>query len=307
MTLISSNFGAMASLQSLRDTESQIAQSQSRLSTGRTVTSAKDSGHIYDITQTMRSDIGGLRVVNASLDRAASVIDVAIAGAEGVQDLLIEMREVASKASDTSLSDTEIASLNQQWLELQDQVNLVARNAEFDGINLLQGTQKADNRDQIWFRYQTGTPGETVGVYAEPMQFTIVRTPLGFTLGSDLYNLPPHLGATPHEAARYYGNILDNELKEVADSLSRLGSHARYIGIYKQLTSQLSDTLQAGIGNLIDADMAKETARMEAFKAKKELSLQALSIANATAGAVIGLFDESGERSLSRVQTQSAY
>merc|ERR1711916_270195 len=93
--------------QQLNQTNSALETTQSRINTGMKVASAKDNGAIFAIAQGMRSDVAGFGVVNESLDRVSSTVDVAIAAGEAVSDLLIDMKEKALGAADSSLTTAQ--------------------------------------------------------------------------------------------------------------------------------------------------------------------------------------------------------
>lgn len=127
----------MIALQNLNHTHRDLMQGQDRIATGLKVASARDNGGVYAIAQGMRSELGGLRAVQQSLDRAVTAVDIAIAGGEAIQDLLIEMKGIALAATDTSLDLAAITSLNEDFKALRDQINTVVSSAEFNGVNIL--------------------------------------------------------------------------------------------------------------------------------------------------------------------------
>ena len=127
MATVNTNVGAMVALQNLNKTNEQLAMTQSRINTGFAVASAKDNGAIYAIAQNMRSDVAGLRAVQQSLDRSISTVDVALAAGEAISDLLIEMKEKALAASDSSLDTASRDALNEDFKALRDQITTIAR------------------------------------------------------------------------------------------------------------------------------------------------------------------------------------
>lgn len=311
----------MISLQNLNQTHRDLVQGQERITTGLKVASARDNGGVYAIAQGMRSEVGGLRAVQQSLDRAATAVDIAIAGGEAIQDLLIEMKSIALAASDTSLDLAAITSLNEDFKALRDQINTVVSSAEFNGVNILDwpwppppplppgfpapppgspiGLPPAGS---VAFTAMTGAgEGQGIEIRHENMRFSlntahdnglIKLNPtwdfLNFSVG------PVFLAGgsgTNTERAAFIANRLDQSIIEVGKGLSRLGSVSKRLDIQNTFAARLSDTLETGIGNLVDADMARESARVEALQVKQQLGLQALSIANAAPGAILGLFD----------------
>ena len=137
MASVNTNYGAMVALQQLNNTNSQLESVQSRINTGLKVGSAKDNGAIFAIAQGMRSDVAGFGVVQESLDRVSSTVDVGIAAGEAISDLLIDMKEKALSAADSSLTTTQRSAFNEDFKALRDQITTIVSNAEFNGVNLI--------------------------------------------------------------------------------------------------------------------------------------------------------------------------
>ena len=106
MLSVNTNTGAMIALQYLNQTEAQMEKTQNAVNTGLKVASAKDDGATFAMAQNMRGDIAGYSAVTDSINRGMSVIDVAMSAGQSISDLLIEMKQKALAASDTSLDTT---------------------------------------------------------------------------------------------------------------------------------------------------------------------------------------------------------
>ena len=143
MATINTNPGAMIALQNLNKTNSELQTVQQRINTGLAVSSAKDNGGIFAIAQSMRADVGGYKAVTQSLDLAVSTVDVALAAGEAISDLLVEMKEKSLAAADTSLDTASRTALNEDFAALRDQIGTIVANAEFNGTNLIDGSQTA--------------------------------------------------------------------------------------------------------------------------------------------------------------------
>ena len=134
---VNTNTGAMIALQNLNTTNSELMQVQGRVNTGKKVASAKDNGAIWAIAQNQRSTSGSLNAVKDSLQRSQSTVDVAVAGGESVSDLLLQMKEKALAASDSSLDTASRTALNEDFKSLRDQIGKAVTNATFNGINMI--------------------------------------------------------------------------------------------------------------------------------------------------------------------------
>ncbi|MCH8522738.1 flagellin [Glycocaulis sp.] len=274
MASVNTNAGAMVALQNLNRTNQELQTVQNRINTGLAVSSAKDNGAIYAIAQNMRAEVGSLRAVNNSLDLAISVVDVSLAAGDAISDLLIEMKEKALAASDVSLDSASRTALNEDFKALRDQISTIVENAEFNGSNLIDGSMSGGISA---LANAKGT--NTINVTDEDMSLS--GTILGLSGGTDI--------ASQSDAAAAV-TAIESALTNLNSALSRLGTGSKSLEIHKTFVSKLSDSLEKGIGNLVDADLAKESARLQSLQVKQQLGIQALSIANSAPATVLGFF-----------------
>ncbi len=275
---INTNAGALFALQSLNKTSRGLTQIQSRINTGLKVASAKDNAAVYSIAQKQRSELSGLSAVNSSLNAAKSTIDVALAASEAVSELLIQLRGKAVAAADSSVATAEKLKYDDEYQQLVSQIDSVVTNAEFNGKNIVKSTP--DNMVAL-----IAIPGGGVTVASSSIKIDGVDISTAST-GLDLKAGDIKTAAT---ASAALAKIATAEAK-VSTFLSKLGAGAKRIDIQQNFMSKLSDAIEVGIGNLVDADLAKESAKLQALQVKQQLGLQALSIANQAPGAVISLF-----------------
>jgi flagellin len=278
MLTINTNPGAMIALQNLNQTNRDLMHVQGRVNTGLKVASARDNGGVYAIAQGMRSQVGGLRAVQQSLDLAISVTDVALAAGEAISDLLIEMKEKALAASDTSLDTASRSALNEDFTKLYAQFVSILLNAEFNGINLI---------------YDPQNLGMSAMANADGSN-RISVSDVDMSLGGFYVSYEPDdiFLSSAKDGADAVAELEDIIREYINPALGRLSAFSKALDVHKTFVSKLSDTLQKGIGNLVDADMARESARLQALQVKQQLGLQALSIANSAPGAVLGLFQQ---------------
>ena len=274
MATINTNPGAMVALQNLNKTNMELQTVQQRINTGLAVSSARDNGGVYAIAQSMRADVGGYKAVTQSLDLAASTVDVAIAGGEAVSDLLIEMKEKALAAADSSLDTASRTALNEDFKALRDQVSTIVANAEFNGSNLINGTQ---------------TAGVSALANADGSN-TLSIDDEDFSLGGAIVTVAATASFATAAAASGLAGTIDASLDNLNASLARLGTGSKSLEVHKTFVGKLSDALEKGIGNLVDADLAKESARLQSLQVKQQLGIQALSIANSAPSTILGYF-----------------
>jgi flagellin len=269
---VNTNVGAQVALQNLNATNAQLAITQNRINTGKSVATAKDNGAIWAIAQGQRAEIGALNAVKQSLDRGVAAVDVALAAGETVSDLLLQMKELALAATDESLKTAARAALNEDFTSLRDQIASVAKNAEFNGVNLL-------DTGATGFQALANAEGDTLTVGAEVL-----------ALGSTNVSVTATQSVDTLTRATAALSAVDASIDEVSGALARLGTKSKALETHVTFVGKLSDALEAGVGNMVDADLAKESAKLQALQTKQQLGVQALGIANQTPQLVLSLF-----------------
>jgi flagellin len=273
MLSVNTNTGAMVALQYLNNTQAQLSQTQSAINSGEKVSSAKDDGAVFAIAQNMRGDVAGYSAVTDSLNRGMSTVDVAMSAGQSISDLLIEMKTKALAASDTSLDTASRAAMNQDFVALRDQVSTIVNNAVFNGYNLVDGS----TTQVTALASADGSRRITVAAENMSLSGSIVTISTGASISTQA-------GASTMVAA------LQTSLTNVDSALAKLSSGSKKFSIQVDFASKLSDALTAGIGNLVDANMADESAQLQSLQVKQQLGVQALSIANQAPQTILSLF-----------------
>ena len=270
---VNTNAGAMMALQNLNKTNMDLTQVQNRINTGLEVAGAKDNGGIYAIAQRMRSQVAGYGAVQNSLDLATSVTDVSLAAGEAISDLLIEMKEKALAAADSSLDTASRSALNEDFKALRDQITTITSNAEFNGTNLINGS----------------VTSITALANADGTN-TITVSDANMTLGGGLVTVAATASFASAGDASTLVTTIETSLDNLNSSLAKLGTASKSLEVHKSFVTKLSDALETGIGNLVDADLAKESARLQSLQVKQQLGVQALSIANQAPQTILSFF-----------------
>ena len=274
MATINTNPGAMIALQNLNQTNSDLQQVQQRINTGLAISSAKDNGGVFAIAQSMRADVAGYKAVGQSLDLAQSTVDVALAAGEAISDLLVEMKEKALAGADSSLDTASRNALNEDFKALRDQIGTIVANAEFNGTNLINGTQTGGIS-----ALANADGSNTLNVGQEIM-----------SLGGTNVTVAATASFTTAAAASGLVATIETSLDNLNTALAKLGTGSKSLEVHKTFVGKLSDSLEKGIGNLVDADLAKESARLQSLQVKQQLGTQALSIANSAPSSILGYF-----------------
>ena len=273
MLSVNTNTGAMVALQYLNDTQAQLAQTQNAVDTGLKVSSAKDDGAVYAIAQNMRGDIAGYTSVTDSLNRGMSAIDVAMSAGQSISDLLVEMKTKALSASDTSLDTASRAAMNQDFIALRDQITTIVKNAVFNNYNLVDGST------------QTIT-----ALASSDGSRRITAAAQNMSLSGSIVTISTGASISTQGGASTMISVIQQSLENVDSALAQLSAGSKKFSIQLGFASKLSDTLTTGVGNLVDADMAKESALLQSLQVKQQLGVQALSIANQSPQYLLSLF-----------------
>jgi flagellin len=274
---VNTNVGAMVALQNLNSTNRDLSVTQDRINTGLKIASAKDNGAIWAIAQNQRATSQSLDSVKESLQRGSSTVDVALSAGESISDLLLQMKAKTLSASDTTLDTNSLVALNDDFKSLRDQVQKAVDNAEFNGANMIKAT--AD------------TPTTVMALAnANGDQFITVEAQ-DLSLGStSLAGIDATSEIPDSDTAKTMIATVNQAIINVSSALSKLGTGSKSLNAHLDFVGKLQDTLDAGVGNLVDADLAKESARLQALQTKQQLGVQALSIANQSSSSLMSLF-----------------
>ena len=270
---VHTNEAALIALQNLNKTTSDLQDAQNKISTGLAIGSAKDNAAVWAIAQGQRADIGSLGAVKMSLDRATSIADVASTAGATISDLLVQMKEKVVAAMDPSLDTASRTALDSDFKSILRQITQVIQNANFDGANMLDGSVP-----QIKFI-----------AYADANGF-ITLSSQNLSLGGGIITVPSTASLSTITFATAVLASLTTSISNTNQALGNLGSQAKQLSNHADFVSKLTDQLTAGVGNLVDADLAKESARLQALQVQQQLGTQALSIANQAPQVILSLF-----------------
>ncbi len=269
---IHTNTGAQIALQSLTRTNSVLEQTQKRVSTGFKVNGAKDDASTFAIAQSMRSEIKGLDAISLSIANGVSITDVAISATESISDLLVEMKAKSIQANQSGLDAGTFAALDRDYQAMLAQLDTVVSSAQFNGINLLDSSLSQDLEVLI------KTDGTTTSVSRNALRAN--------DLGLSTTDISTQTNAAVALAA------VDAAVAQVNLALASLGADFRKMEVQQNFTNKLQDVLVTGVGNLVDADLAKESAKLQALQIQQQLGVQALAIANGTPQIILSLFQQ---------------
>lgn len=406
MSSILTNTSAMVALQTMKTINSNLNRTQSEISTGKSVATAKDNAAVWAISKVMESDVKGFKGISDSLSLGSSTVAVGRNAAETVTDLLTEIKGKIVAAQGQNVDRTKIQT---DISTLRDQIKTVVGSAQFNGLNLVNNSSTVnvlssldrsstgvsvsniavtgqdlsiggyvakaafgattdgvsgdsdsagfalDNTsgagvieiDAITFAegdsisiaignktatytvsaadaasttaadiiavglkgaieglgitglkvdYDSGTPGTLAlstgaGTLIDPAAAGDLTVAAQFkNAGSGgLATLDTVDVTTGAGALAALGNI-EGLMQTSIDAAASFGSVQKRIEIQQGFVSALSDSLKAGIGSMVDADMEEASARLQALQVQQQLATQSLSIANQAPQNILSLF-----------------
>jgi flagellin len=238
------------------------------------INSAQDNASVWAIAQGQRADVNGLAAVKSSLNRASSIADVASTAGASVSDLLNQVQAQVVSAQDPSLDASSRAAINTDFQSLLKQITDTINNAQFDGANLLNNSLPSG----IQFLANAGAT-----------QF-ITLSSQDFSLGGALIAIPATSSLNTVASSAVVLTQIARSIANVNAALGNIGSQSQEITAQNTFVTNLSDVLNSGISNLVDADMAAESAQLQALQVRQQLGVQALSIANTAPQIILSLF-----------------
>ncbi|WP_438852437.1 flagellin [Brevundimonas nasdae] len=273
---INTNGGALVALQTLNATNKALETTQNRVNTGLKVSSAKDNGAIFAIATSQRAEMGAQDAVRQSLQRGQSIVDVALAAGDTVTSALNELKGLAVAIQDAAAGSDTANKLNADFTAIVKEIGSALAGAKFDGVNLFDANAAA-------IQVTTNTSGGANGKFDLKATSTAATDP---TKGGTYdFNQTDAAGLAQRTAAN-----VDAAISSFASTLADLGTKSKSLDRQMTFVNKLQDSLETGIGNLVDADLAKESARLTALQTKQQLGVQALSIANSSSSILLGLF-----------------
>ncbi len=269
MTSVNTNIGAQVALQSLQSTQFNLNNTQNRISTGLRITSPVDDAADFAIAQGLRSNLNAFTAVQQSLSSATGILSVAIAGATSVSNLLANIQSTAIQASNPSNTGSQQSILSSQFTAQLQQLNTFISNSVYNGLNLL----------------SAGSGSVTITSTISGGQLTITAASAVSGISAALSG-----GVANTGAALTLLTTINAQQLVIGTALGSLGASQNSINVLTTVTQTLSTAVSQGLGSLVDANLAQESAKLQALQVQQQLGVQALSIANARPQILLSLF-----------------
>ncbi|MFC7736359.1 flagellin [Roseomonas sp. GCM10028921] len=269
---VNTNTGAAIALQTLNRTNDSLAATQKRISTGYRVADAKDDGAAFAVAQSVRADISGLTSANEQIGGVQGVLGTALSGLTKVSETMSNIRGVLVKLADGTLSDDQRSQYQAQYSSLQSQVANYIADATYNGRTLL-STSSGAGGDIATVRNESGTTYTLSAV--DGSTFKVDDVPTSAALAG---------------SALAASGDFSTKMKAINTALNTFGNDSTYLQSQVSYNKEKMDSLETGLGALVDADLAKESAKLQALQIKQQLGTQSLSIANQAPQSLLSLF-----------------
>ncbi|MBC6716472.1 flagellin [Aurantimonas sp. DM33-3] len=295
MTSINTNVSAMTALQSLSMINTNLNETQSRISTGYRVNAASDNAAYWSIATTMRSDNKALGAVEDALGLGQAKLDTAYTGMKAAIDVVDEIKAKLVAAREPGVDKTKIQA---EITELQGQLTSIATSASFSGENWLSiGAGITAGTKTIVSSFNRAADASvsvsTIGVDTTKTKLFDADNnngilDVGRTNGTVVSTFTI-VGASDPQVSLMISDV-DEALQDMTTAASNLGAAKNRVDIQSEFVSTLRDSIEKGVGTLVDADMTEESTRLKALQTQQQLGVQALSIANSSSQSVLSLF-----------------
>jgi len=265
------NPSSFVALRTLNSINRGLDTTQNRVSTGLKVAGALDDASNFAISQGIRAELKAIDAVTQGLNNAKGIGNVAIAGVTGISNLLADIRGKLTELANEGITTTQRNILQSDFNELVSQAANFISNSAFNGVNLIESGAGTVNT-------LSNLAGGLLTLTSQSAVNTQVGSLAGVTLG------------TATNAQSVIANNYSNLESVVNTALGSLGAEVRALSLQTQFLEEIRDATDEGLGNLVDADLARESARLTSLQVQQQLSTQTLGIANQRPQSLLGLF-----------------
>jgi flagellin len=325
---VNTNRQAVFALQSLNLTNGELGGVQKRVSTGFRVSDARDDGGAFAVAQAVRSDISGVTAVGEQLGGTRGILSTTFASLSVVSDTMKQVRAVMTRLADGGITGTSRQQYEEQYTLLTNQISTFIDDASYNGRTLLNTDLGQGGGNITSIRNESGgtftieaVDGEALKL--DPDAFVITPTQLTAltTLAQAAYTayvasvvpapVPPlpAWGALPTAQQDIYinaeifsekvdratdaiqaGGSFDVVDAQISTSLNQFGAQMQFVDNQITYNSKKIDAMNDGLGALVDADLAKESSKLQALQTRQQLGVQTLGLANQGPQVLLSLF-----------------
>lgn len=317
---VNTNRQAVFALQSLNLTNSELTGVQKRVSTGFRVSDARDDGGAFAVAQAVRSDVAGVTAVGEQLGGTRGILSTTFASLSVVSDTMKQVRAVMTRLADAGITGTSRTQYEEQYTLLTNQIATFIDDAFYNGRTLLSTSIAEGGGNITSIRNESGGTFtiESVdggGLKLDPDAFVITADDLVdlTTAARDAYTAafpdgPAWATLTTAQQQPYIDTQVFNEKVTratdaiqfggefdvvdglISTALNKFGAQMQFVENQITYNAKKIDALNDGLGALVDADLAKESSKLQALQTRQQLGIQTLGIANQGPQVLLSLF-----------------
>lgn len=280
---VNTNIGAMIALESLNKTNGELAASQKQVSTGYRVADATDDGAAFAVAQSVRSTVGALTSANQQLGNVQGLLDTTQSALTDIQNTMSSMRDVLVKLSDGNTQGNDRSNYIQQYNTYLQNVQTFIQDATYNGKTLI-GNLTGSNGSFSRVAVARNEVGGSYGIATFGGSALYGSINFGTTITGTL------AGAGTVSALITATGTFINQMNAVGKALNQIGASINYVANQISYNSDKIDALNEGLGSLVDADLAQESAQLQSLQIRQQLGTQALSLANQAPQTLLALF-----------------
>ncbi|WP_165943285.1 flagellin [Roseicella aquatilis] len=271
---VNTNVGAMVALQSLNRTTDELSATQKRISTGYRVSDARDDGAAYAVAERIRGDMAATTSANQQLGGVKGLLEVTNTALQNVSTTLQKLKELTVRLADGTITAEQRTQYQAQAKALTTNIQSFITDASYNGLNILD--------DAAATTVKVISNGS--GTYYSFNSFSALGQVYNNVSGANGWDQAAASAALTATGA--LGQAITNTLTQ----LNNFGSYSNYVDNQITYNKAILDAQESGLGALVDADMAKESAKLQALQIRQQLGTQALGIANQAPQTLLSLF-----------------
>lgn len=268
---VNTNIGALVALSSLRSTNAELDKTSKRIQTGFRIADAADDAAIFAVAQGIRGNVKAYASVQSSLAAGEGLGQVTAAALTGISNLVGDLKAKFANLADGSLTADQRVTYQNDATAIVNQITNFIDQATYNGKNILNTAQSISFVADVsgtTLTLQTGT--------ALSSGTAAVQTEIDAFATADQYSVA--LAAL-------------NTFEALVNSISAsVAAQSRSLNLQKSFVNELVDATKKGLGALVDADVAAESAALQSLQVRQQLGVQALSIANQQPNTLLSLF-----------------
>jgi flagellin len=274
---INTNVAAMNTLRVLAGTDQAVGRSIGRLSSGFRINRASDDAAGLAIANQLKADLGAMRQATRNAEQASSLLQVAEGGANGIQSVLVRLKELASQSSSDNVDAAGRARIDIEFQEMVLEIDRIANSTEFSGTALLDGT--GGTLDFIVGASST-IANDTISITAANLDLTSATLGVSGGAATDVL--------TKADAQTMLG-LIDVAITAVSDVFAEVGAKQNRIDIALNQVRITVENTAAAESVIRDADMAAEFTDLTKNQILAQAGISVLAQANQSAQSVLRL------------------